>query len=88
VLLRGDYLEKIADAMDEDFYIIPSSIHEILILRYDESIDPCELVRVIRDVNANVVEEQEVLSDSLYRYDRKTGMASRVIMGVKEAGAY
>ena len=51
------------------FYVIPSSIHEAILVDYQENIDPEELNAMIRDVNDTVLDTAEVLSDHVYFYD-------------------
>lgn len=54
-----------------DLYILPSSIHELIIVPEAEEMDPGSLVRMIREVNDTQVSREEVLSYSLYRYSRE-----------------
>lgn len=69
VLLYDGWPEKIAKFFGKNYYILPSSVHEVILLpdRGEES--PKDLKRLIREVNQTEVESQEVLSDSLYYYD-------------------
>ena len=71
-MLRTDLLEKFAEWSDCDLYILPSSIHEVLLLRDDE-IPADELKRVVRSVNRGVVDEMDRLSDEVYYYQRGSG---------------
>lgn len=52
----------------ESFYILPSSIHECLIVT-EKNMDPKELRKMVRDVNNSHVQPDEVLSYSIYKYD-------------------
>lgn len=54
-----------------DFYIIPSSIHETLVLPKTSIKDLQELKALIRRVNSMSVEEDETLTNSVYTYDFK-----------------
>ena len=56
-----------------DYYIIPSSIHEILIIRCNGA-NKDDLRNTILTANQNVVDPTEVLSDELYVYDGETMM--------------
>lgn len=70
-ILDTSSLNKFADKIEGDFYILPSSIHE-LILVPKENTDSSEALReMVREVNTNEVEPQDVLSDSVYLFDRK-----------------
>lgn len=64
--LIGDF----AKASGSDLYIIPSSIHELLLLPAWSVDDEGELKNIIREVNETQLLAEEVLSDSLYFYDR------------------
>lgn len=52
-----------------DFFILPSSIHEILLLPADGAMESSELLRMVHEVNASTVAAEEVLSENVYRYD-------------------
>lgn len=59
-----DVLEKCKDDIG-DFYIIPSSVHEVLLLRKGDA-SPEDVVKVIGEVNQTVVSDEDFLSDRLY----------------------
>ena len=64
-------LKGIADDHECDLYIIPSSIHECIVIPDDGySMDTSFLRNIIREVNSSTVADVEILSDNLYRYDR------------------
>lgn len=52
-----------------DFYVIPSSVHELLLLPVTADADPKNISGMIWSANRSVVNEEEVLSDDLYIYD-------------------
>ena len=54
----------------EQFYILPSSIHEVLVVNTSEA-TPSELRNMVREVNATQVAPEERLSDNVYFYDGK-----------------
>lgn len=51
----------------EAVYVIPSSIHEVLLMPYMEA-SPEEIRAMVADVNTNEVKPEEVLSDNAYIY--------------------
>jgi len=57
-----------------DYYILPSSIHEVILVPVDDGPDPDTLRKMIREVNREVVDDQDYLSDSLYIFERSCGM--------------
>lgn len=67
-ILYPGVLEKISGKGGK-LYIIPSSIHETIILPYDEVYSVEELKKMIHEVNSLNLPPEEVLSDSLYYYD-------------------
>lgn len=51
------------------FVVIPSSIHEVIILPMDDNVDKDELEGIIREVNTGQVAPEERLSYHAYQYD-------------------
>ena len=49
-----------------DFMIIPSSIHEVIIIPYTTDYEP--LVEMVKAVNYTELKEEEILSDAVYSY--------------------
>lgn len=70
VILYDGYLEEVADTYGCDLYILPSSIHEVIVLPADEVSSGMALQDIIKEVNSTEIEFQEILSNSLYYYDR------------------
>ncbi|MCC6093594.1 MAG: DUF5688 family protein [Eubacterium sp.] len=62
--------ERIAEKLECDYFIIPSSVHECLILPDDGNYSVSELNEMVRSINQTNVEEQDVLSDHVYIYKR------------------
>jgi len=67
--LYNDILEQIAGQIGESYYIIPSSIHETIVIPESES--PCRqhLLEMVKEINETQVEIEDVLSDNVYFYD-------------------
>lgn len=64
-------LKEIADDHECDLYVIPSSIHECIIIpEAGLSMDTSFIKMMIREVNRSTVSKTDYLSDNLYRYDR------------------
>ena len=70
VILYQGLLQEFADRVGSDFYILPSSIHETLLIPANGDMDIEYLRDMVRTVNRTEVAEDEVLSDSVYRYNR------------------
>lgn len=64
-------MDEIAEKLGGDFIVIPSSIHEVLILPANEDLDRQTLEAMVQDVNAGQVAPEERLSDHVYQYDSK-----------------
>lgn len=63
-------LEQIGIYLEENYYILPSSIHEVLILPESKGITREEMNRIVREINGVYMQEEDVLSDHVYYYDR------------------
>lgn len=75
VLLNTDYLSKITDVIQCSLYIIPSSVHEILVLPAFSKEEGTEMRELIKHLNIELVKtgglkKKEVLSDNLYHFDK------------------
>ncbi|MBQ8188339.1 MAG: hypothetical protein IJZ44_01005 [Lachnospiraceae bacterium] len=64
-------LKQLADCMESDLIVLPSSVHEVILLPTAEEDDYQKINEMIRDINMHQVAEEEVLSDHLYYYDRE-----------------
>ena len=70
VLLYSEELGRIAEEFQRDLYVLPSSIHEVILLP-EGGQDPEALRATVRRVNETEVRKEEVLTDSVYLYDRE-----------------
>lgn len=66
-------LEMIGGILRSDYYILPSSVHEVVIVPCCEKINAAELDPMIREINITQVDDEEVLSDHAYLYEIKSG---------------
>ncbi len=71
VLLYPGMIESIAAELDANLYILPSSIHELIILPESTDTEASELSAMVKHINENHVSRDEILSDQSYFYDRK-----------------
>ena len=69
VMLYEDFMRKVSEAAGNDLFVIPSSVHELIILPKTGENDAGHLQEIIREVNENTVSKQEFLSNNLYLYD-------------------
>lgn len=67
--------DKVMDDITEkigDFYILPSSVHEVILVPKETGMDLEVLENMVREVNATQVAPQDQLSDHVYTYDNET----------------
>ena len=62
-------LDQAAEKMGGNYYILPSSVHEVLLLADDGSRKCAELENMVQTINATEVLPTEVLSNTVYHYD-------------------
>ena len=74
VFLYDNLLSGFADRIGADFYILPSSIHELIFLPDTKMMDAEALRDMVMAVNSSEVMPEEVLSDNVYHYSRVTGL--------------
>lgn len=80
VLLNRDAMQKASDAIGGDLFILPSSIHEVLLVS-SAGLRPEELEGLVQSMNRSEVRPEEVLSHHVYRYDCQTKQLS---MGIQQ----
>ena len=67
-ILYEGALEECRETLGEDFYLLPSSVHETILLPVSAVSDCLELCGLVREVNQTQVSDTEVLSDTVYVY--------------------
>lgn len=75
-LLYPKVIPYFAQMMDCDFFILPSSIHEILLLPKEPGCCIADLNCIVQEVNRSQVLAEEVLSDHVYTFERSLGFIS------------
>ena len=70
-ILYKNLLEEFAEQHDCDFYIIPSSVHEVLLLPCSKELDSEYLTSLVQEVNSSELSTEDILSDHVYLYSRK-----------------
>lgn len=69
-ILYDNVLYDFAQKLGKDLYILPSSIHEVILLPKLPIFEKNELVNMVREVNTEGVAADEILSDNVYEYNR------------------
>ncbi len=70
-ILYPNVLEDIANQLGDDYYLLPSSIHEFIILPARHALSQDELAEMIIEINTTQLLDEEILSDHAYYYSRK-----------------
>ena len=71
VIAYPNFFEEAAEKLGGDYFIIPSSIHEVLLVKDTGEMNARDLAALIREVNATEVAPEDVLTDHAYHYDSK-----------------
>ncbi|MBQ6407423.1 MAG: hypothetical protein IJJ64_05230 [Butyrivibrio sp.] len=69
VLAYQDFMDQAAERAGGSFFILPSSIHEVLIIPDNGKFDAASLEKMVREVNATTVDIADQLTDNVYHYD-------------------
>lgn len=64
--------EKISELLDSDFYMVFTSIHEVMIHSTGSGVDPKDLKLVLQDTLREVTPSSDYLTEKIYKYNRRT----------------
>lgn len=70
-IMYEDVLHDLSNKLNSNLYIMPSSVHECIVVSAN-GYKPEHLISMVPEVNATKVLPEEILSDRVYYYDRKT----------------
>ncbi len=71
VIAYQNFMDQAAERVGGDFFILPSSVHEVLIVPDNGTADLAMLKDMVETVNATQVAPEDKLTDSVYHYDSK-----------------
>lgn len=77
-MLYSEKIKELAGKLNMDLLILPSSVHEVLLLPDDKVQDYDFYREMVREVNTTQVDPEEILSFSLYRYDREKAEIEKI----------
>ena len=77
-ILYPGVLEKIEQLLQSDYYILPSSVHEIIFLGKQEGMNEDTLNEMIEEINLTQVAKEEWLSNHAYLYRKNEKMLEAV----------
>ena len=69
VMLYPDFMQKAAQEIGGNLYVLPSSRHEVLLMKEDPLFTLKDLKEVVHEVNRTEVAMEDRLSDNVYYYD-------------------
>ena len=72
-ILYDDFLKKFASELGASLIILPSSVHEVILMPDRGGNDYSELLKIVEYVNKTEVADSEILSGNIYRYDLAQG---------------
>ncbi len=78
-MLYSEKIKRLAERFGCDILILPSSVHEVLLIPDDHVREYAFYRQMVADVNRTQVEPEEVLSYGLYRYCRKKSEIEEII---------
>ena len=67
VILYPGLLQEAADYIGRNIFVLPSSVHEVILLP-DNGEDPDGLLQIVTEINHTQVTEEEILADSVYHF--------------------
>lgn len=68
-ILYENELHELAEKMESDLYILPSSIHEVVVISAEMG-NPEDLAQMVAKINVSEVPLEDRLSNQVYHYDR------------------
>lgn len=72
----SEAMQAAYERIGSDFYVLPSSVHELIALPYDDAGDARELLQMVTEINQTSVSREEVLADSVYLYEHESDKLS------------
>lgn len=69
VFLDDQFMESVREQLQGDFYMLPSSIHEMICLKVNNDMRVDEIESWVTDINASELIPEYRLSDHVYKYD-------------------
>lgn len=78
VIQYPGFLEQAAEVLGGDFFILPSSIHEVLFLKDDGSLELSDLEELVRNTNETEVAPKDRLSNSVFYYDSEAHVLEKL----------
>ncbi len=71
IIAYPGFMDMAAEKVGGDFYLLPSSVHEVIIVPDKGDTNFRDLEAMVKEVNATEVDPKDKLSDNVYHYDSK-----------------
>ena len=69
-MLYPGVLKAFSEENGQDFYVLPSSVHEVILIPAEPGTNEALLREIVTEINRTQVAKDEVLADSIYYYSR------------------
>lgn len=80
-LLQTEYLKSFAIMKDSDFYVLPVSVHEVLLIQKKKDIVDDMLFGMLQGINSDENLADNMLSDEVFYLDRESGNIEYLLGG-------
>jgi hypothetical protein len=77
-MIYPQVLQNISKNFDRNFIVLPSSIHEVILLPASSGGNRRELRAIVHDVNQTALAPDEILSESIYYYDNRSAKLKNI----------
>lgn len=77
-ILYSGVLEAFAKKFGRNLFILPSSVHEVILIPDEKQVEKKKLEEMVRDVNMTQLEPEEFLSDTVYYYSTERKKVERL----------
>ena len=64
-----EFMDQAADKLGGSFFVLPSSVHEVILLLDTGDMSYRDLESIVREINTSMLKPEDQLSDSVYHYD-------------------
>ena len=85
VLAYPNLQEQLESVFPQGCYLLPSSLHELIIIPKDLGMTPKEMGEMVRDVNQKEVARDEILSDRVYEFDKEKRQLCQIPESIEKA---
>ena len=77
-ILYPKVLSELAEKLNSDLYLFPSSIHEMGVILANEDNNPKRLIDIVCEVNKSTIDKEDYLGDNIYMYKKDTEELSMI----------